>query len=58
MKTITFTDVEINALWHLLWVSNRACSSGCVIESMETSKKNCDECEFTRAVYSIKNKIE
>ena len=57
MKTITFTKQEIEALKHLLWISKEVCNSGCIIESMQNSKIDCSDCEFTKVISSITDKI-
>lgn len=57
MKTISFTNDEINAIQELVLISNKACSSGCVYEHMQNSNKDCNECEFTRLMRSISDKI-
>lgn len=55
MKTITLTAKEIKALTCQLFANS--CSSGCVYEKMQNSKKNCDDCEFTKDIHSVRNKL-
>lgn len=53
---VRFTKEELRALQEILLAN--PCNSGCVYEEMEKSKKNCNECEFTKSINSIINKIE
>lgn len=55
MKTITLTAKEIRALEAQLFIN--PCSSGCVYEEMQNSKKDCDKCPFTKAIESICEKL-
>lgn len=55
MKTITLTAKEIRALKAQLFAN--PCSSGCVYEEMENSKKDCSECKFTKDVESVCEKL-
>ena len=55
MKTIKFTSKELRALEYL--ITTNPCSSGCVYKEMERSKKDCDECEFTKHQQSIIDKV-
>lgn len=55
MKEIKLSKNEIRALKELL--ETNACESGCVYNEMVKSRKDCDECNFTKAVQSIMNKI-
>lgn len=53
---IEFTKKEIRALHAVLWAN--PCNSGCVYEEMDKSKKDCNDCELTKSIISITNKIE
>jgi len=53
---ISLTENEERALSEILW-SISACIGGCCYEEMEKSKKNCDECPFTEAIWSLRKKI-
>lgn len=57
MKTIQFTNKELKALRELVAYSHTVCSSGCVYPEMQNSKKDCSDCEFTKFIYSIEDKI-
>jgi len=54
MKTVTFTQKEINILSAYLWAN--PCSSGCAVEKIKKGK-NCDECEFTTISQNISKKL-
>jgi hypothetical protein len=54
MKTITFTQKEINILSTYLW--SDPCSHGCAVEKIKKGK-NCDECEFTIISQTIMKKL-
>jgi len=49
---------EIRALKMLLDNSFLTCSYGCIYEEMTESKKDCNECEFTEVIRSIKDKFD
>ncbi len=53
---ISLNENEERALSEILW-SVSACSSGCCYEEMEKSKKDCDECPFTEAIWSLREKV-
>lgn len=55
MKIIKLTKEEIKALNKQLYAN--ACRSGCAFEEMQTSKKSCKECDFTKHISSIFEKI-
>jgi len=55
MKTITLTANEIKALKAQLFAN--PCSSGCVYEEMQNSKKDCNECKFTKDIESFCEKL-
>ena len=55
MKTIKITKKEIRAINEQF--SANACRSCCAFEEMQTSKKDCDECEFPKLIASILEKI-
>jgi hypothetical protein len=57
MKILKLTSKEEKALIELITNSN-PCSSGCVYENMQDSKKDCDECEYTESINSISNKLD
>ena len=57
MKTLQFTNKELRALTELLYNGN-GCSSFCAYPEMQSSNKDCDECEYTESINSIVNKIE
>ena len=56
MITLKLTTIEEKALIELIANSN-PCSSGCVYPHMQISKKDCDECEFTKSINSISEKL-
>ena len=55
MKTITFTENELRALRILIHTD--PCSSVCAYREMVKSKKDCDECKLTDAIWSIDEKL-
>lgn len=55
MKTIKLTASEIRSLEHFL-MSN-PCRCGCVLEKMQNSKKDCDECQLTKDSINIMKKL-
>ena len=57
MKTLQFTNKELKALTELIYNGN-GCSSGCAYPEMQSSNKDCDECEYTESINSIVNKLE
>lgn len=57
MIKLNLTNKESKALKELIYNSN-ACSSGCIYPHMQESKKDCDECEFTKSIHSITKKID
>jgi hypothetical protein len=57
MKIIKFTNNKLKALQELVNYSHTVCNSGCVYPKMINSKKDCYDCEFTKSVESIDNKI-
>ena len=57
MKTIQLTEKEERALTELLMHSREACSSGCVFPEMQTSKKDCDKCDYPKLIASIEDKL-
>ena len=56
MMNILLNKNEERAFSELLWGIS-ACSSGCYYEEMEKSKKDCDECPFTEAIWSLREKV-
>lgn len=57
IRTLQFTTKEIKTLREFIY-NNNACMKGCVYPEMQTSEKDCDECEFTKDIDSVLNKIE
>ena len=57
MRPIILTVKEEICLMEVLY-NHKACSSGCILEEMEESKKNCDECAITESVWNILGKLE
>lgn len=57
MKILKLTNKEVRALQELVLI-NKVCSCGCVYPEMETSRKDCDDCEFEKSRRSILEKIE
>lgn len=55
VKTIKLTSKEIRALNEVLYCN--PCRSGCAYDEMSHSGKTCDECEFTKSIESIEEKI-
>lgn len=55
MKIVFLTKQEIRALEAQLFVN--PCSSSCVYEEMQNSKKNCDECQFIKNIDSVCKKL-
>lgn len=56
LTTLCISKNEERALSEILW-SISACSNGCCYEEMEKSKKDCDECLFTEAIWSLRKKV-
>jgi hypothetical protein len=56
MKTLELTKDEIELLQLLIW--ENPCSSGCALEDMINSKKDCPECRLTKTMSSLMEKIE
>lgn len=56
MKTLQLTSKELRALKEILFAN--PCNSGCAYEEMQNSKKDCDNCEFTKSIHSILDKIK
>lgn len=52
---IKFTAEEIKALKCIIDVN--PCTAGCVYPEMQDNKKDCDDCPFSKAIYSIEQKI-
>lgn len=57
MKTIKLTSKEVEAIQELIFCSNEACRNGCVYPSMQKSNIDCSECDFTKIIHSISNKL-
>ena len=57
MKILKFTSRELRALKQMI-MHNNSCRGGCVFREMTKSKnKSCEECDFTKSINSILNKI-
>ena len=57
MKNISLTKSEVTSLSLILWISEKACSSGCIYADMGKSKLDCKECRYTKDMESIIDKI-
>lgn len=57
MIMLQFTNKELKALNELIQNGNPCCS-GCIYPKMQNSKKDCNECEYTKSINSIVNKLE
>lgn len=56
MKAIELTNQEIKSLLVLISDGN-ACSSGCVY-FIKNNKKSCNECEYTKNIKDIEEKLK
>jgi Holliday junction resolvase RusA-like endonuclease len=57
MKTIQLSKNEERALKALLMRSRVACSSGCAFPEMQKSKKDCDKCNYPKAIEDVMEKL-
>lgn len=57
MKNIELTKIEERALLELLSHRYAPCSSGCIFPEMQESKKNCDKCDYAKAIDGVANKM-
>lgn len=57
MRNVEFDDNEIRAMKELLFAEN-VCSAGCIYDEMRNSKKDCDECDYKKAIWSLIDKFE
>lgn len=57
MTTLELSDKEVRALKELLVYSKEACSSGCAFSEMQKSKKDCDKCDYPKAIANIEEKL-
>lgn len=55
-KTVELTKKEIKALLILISDGN-ACASGCVSYIKHSQKNGCNECEYTKNIHSIEEKL-
>lgn len=54
--TLELDKNQLRALSYL--VDENPCNSGCCYNEMEKSKKDCDNCKFTKAQFELIQKIE
>ncbi len=53
---LTIDENETRALFELIDNCN-ACDGGCCYAECEEADIDCDECEFTKAIWSVRNKL-